>query len=154
MKCPKCGYLGFDEVERCRNCGYDFSLMQSAVDLPDLALRPDAPAISPLDDLTLIDAATAPPPAVPMSDAGPDLHRVTATAELPLFGPPIPDDEPLIKRASPPRPPLAVRRSTPEPPRIRTDQPRPQPLDLTLDLDAPAPRQAPSYTPLPKTIAS
>ena len=27
MKCPKCAYLGFDTGERCRNCGYDFSLM-------------------------------------------------------------------------------------------------------------------------------
>ena len=26
MKCPKCGYLGFEPVDRCRNCGYDFSL--------------------------------------------------------------------------------------------------------------------------------
>lgn len=26
MKCPKCGYLGFETVNRCRNCGYDFSM--------------------------------------------------------------------------------------------------------------------------------
>lgn len=26
MKCPKCGYLGFETSDRCRNCGYDFSL--------------------------------------------------------------------------------------------------------------------------------
>jgi uncharacterized RDD family membrane protein YckC len=26
MKCPKCGYLGFETGDRCRNCGYDFSL--------------------------------------------------------------------------------------------------------------------------------
>ena len=26
MKCPKCGYLGFEHVDRCRNCGYDFAL--------------------------------------------------------------------------------------------------------------------------------
>ena len=30
MKCPKCGYLGFDSGERCRNCGYDFSLVSDA----------------------------------------------------------------------------------------------------------------------------
>ena len=24
MKCPKCGYLGFERVDRCRNCGYEF----------------------------------------------------------------------------------------------------------------------------------
>ena len=26
MKCPKCEYLGFDTGDRCRNCGYNFSL--------------------------------------------------------------------------------------------------------------------------------
>ena len=25
MKCPKCGYVGFEETPRCRHCGYDFS---------------------------------------------------------------------------------------------------------------------------------
>ncbi len=29
MKCPKCGYLGFERVDRCRNCGYDFSLSRT-----------------------------------------------------------------------------------------------------------------------------
>jgi len=32
MKCPKCGYLGFETVDRCRNCGYDFSLASSEVE--------------------------------------------------------------------------------------------------------------------------
>ena len=27
MKCPKCSYLGFETGDRCRNCGYDFSLI-------------------------------------------------------------------------------------------------------------------------------
>ena len=40
MKCPKCGYLGFEHVERCRNCGYDFSLSSPASQsVPDLPLR-------------------------------------------------------------------------------------------------------------------
>ena len=38
MKCPKCGYLGFEHVERCRNCGYDFSLTSPAK-LPELPLH-------------------------------------------------------------------------------------------------------------------
>ncbi|MDO8795421.1 MAG: RDD family protein [Vicinamibacterales bacterium] len=29
MKCPKCGYLGFDTGPRCRNCSYDFALLES-----------------------------------------------------------------------------------------------------------------------------
>ena len=26
MKCPKCDYIGFEPTDRCRNCGFDFSL--------------------------------------------------------------------------------------------------------------------------------
>ncbi|HMF97767.1 MAG TPA: RDD family protein [Vicinamibacterales bacterium] len=170
MKCPKCGYLGFEDVRRCRNCGYDFSLT-SASPTPDLPLRRDDNTPSPLDDLALIDAAAAPLPPR-MTDVGADVHRApglqaAATAgsrfaatggsraptpsreggevELPLFGPPIPDDEPLIKRASPPRAPLAVRRSTPDVPRARAETPRAPAIDLTLESDvvvAPAPTVA------------
>ena len=35
MKCPKCQYITFDSGDRCRNCGYDFSL---TVETPDLDL--------------------------------------------------------------------------------------------------------------------
>jgi len=142
MKCPKCGYLGFEHVERCRNCGYDFSLSSSA-GIPELPIRPDARTPNPLDDLSLVDAALPPQPE-PMSDAGPDLEvvlsrppRPAATSpsgELPLFRTPLGDDDaPLITRPSPPRPPLAVRRATPEIARARSEQPRVQTLDLTLD---------------------
>ena len=40
MKCSKCGYLGFDSVDRCRNCGYEFSLAPTFA-LPDLPIRQD-----------------------------------------------------------------------------------------------------------------
>ncbi|MCC7418052.1 MAG: RDD family protein [Acidobacteria bacterium] len=53
MKCPKCGYLGFEHVERCRNCGYDFLLSQSA-GLPELPLREDVREPGPLADLELV----------------------------------------------------------------------------------------------------
>jgi len=152
MKCPKCGYLGFEHVERCRNCGYDFSLTSPASQpAPDLPLRGDPHEMNPLDDLSLVDAAMGRAPSARMSDAGPDLNRVfgapepaTASsaaplghrAELPLFGPPIPDDLPLITRASPPRQPLAVRRATPDAPKPRAEQqPRAPTLDLAIDLD-------------------
>jgi uncharacterized RDD family membrane protein YckC len=141
MKCPKCAYVGFEDTERCRNCGYEFSLA-SAQPLPELRIRTTPATPSPLEDLALIDAAAA-PPIVPLTDAGPDLNRVIGddspsprhADELPLFGPPIPDDEPLITRASPPRPPLAVRRATPEVARPRAEAPRPQPLELDLARD-------------------
>jgi uncharacterized RDD family membrane protein YckC len=42
MKCPKCSYLGFETGDRCRNCGYDFSLL-NAVEAPDI----DVPLRSP-----------------------------------------------------------------------------------------------------------
>jgi uncharacterized RDD family membrane protein YckC len=148
MKCPKCGYLGFEHVDRCRNCGYDFSLTSSAV-VPELSLRLDDPAAGPLDDLALIDASMPRPAAQSMSDAGPDLDRLFGvssapapsdrSSELPLFGSPLPDDEPLITRASAPRQPLAVRRATPEVPRLRSEQPRAQSLDLSIDDGSPAP---------------
>jgi uncharacterized RDD family membrane protein YckC len=166
MKCPKCGYLGFEPVERCRNCGYDFSL-SLPVTLPELRLRNEANDINPPDDLMLIDqppagpsrfgtdmnsgrdpgggvdvaygATARPKPApAPGAPARPPLAFGTE-AELPLFGPPITDDVPLITKASPPRPPLAVRRATPETPRLRAPEtPRTPSLDLTLDLEPPA----------------
>ena len=40
MKCPKCGYLGFETTDRCRNCQYDFSLTPFSEE-PDLILRQD-----------------------------------------------------------------------------------------------------------------
>jgi uncharacterized RDD family membrane protein YckC len=30
VKCPKCDYLGFETGDRCKNCGYDFSLLSIA----------------------------------------------------------------------------------------------------------------------------
>ena len=38
MKCPKCGYLGFETTDRCRNCQYDFSLTPFSSD-PELTLH-------------------------------------------------------------------------------------------------------------------
>jgi len=158
MKCPKCGYLGFEHVERCRNCGYEFSLTSPASQpTPDLPLRGDPPAMNPLDDLSLVDAAMGRPPSARMSDAGPDLDRVFGApdppptpatpsgrrAELPLFGPPTPDDEPLLTKASPPRQPLAVRRGTPEAPKARTEPLRSPILELAIDPEeAPPPAVA------------
>ena len=39
MKCPKCQYLGFETGNRCKNCGYDFSLLDTRVADVDVPLR-------------------------------------------------------------------------------------------------------------------
>jgi uncharacterized RDD family membrane protein YckC len=93
MKCPKCGYLGFETGDRCKNCGYEFSLMaRPSVPVPDVI------------DTALSPTAIEPKPERP----------------LPLFMPPgeDDDDEPLIRLPVAPRPPLAVRK-TPDSPRVR-----------------------------------
>jgi uncharacterized RDD family membrane protein YckC len=100
MKCPKCEYLGFESTDRCRNCGYEFSLATTPpVDAAaSLELKP------PLDLDRLIGA--------PAED-------------LPLFGNvPVDLGEPLITTPSRPRAPLGVRRATPEVPRARVRTPR------------------------------
>jgi len=56
MRCPKCRYISFDSGERCRNCGYDFSL---AAETPpdDLSLRADRETAGPLADFSMGDPA-------------------------------------------------------------------------------------------------
>jgi len=75
MKCPKCGYLGFEPVDRCRNCGYDFSLAE--IEPLELPLRPQQSTLDPLADLEMVDAA------IPER---PTPSRLGPTPELPLFG--------------------------------------------------------------------
>jgi len=146
MKCPKCGYLGFEHVDRCRNCGYDFSFI-SGTGVLELSLkRDDSPPLP--DDLRFLDAALSPEPVRGHEAATEDPPQQVATGpgpasappELPLFGRSIPDDLPLITRPSPPRPPLAVRRATPEVPRRRTAPARAANLDLGLEPLAQGPR--------------
>jgi uncharacterized RDD family membrane protein YckC len=158
VKCSKCGYVGFESADRCRNCGYEFSLASSFT-LPDLPIRQEGDAVEGLDDLALIDAGTARrsssgfdaefggESALPVAPAAAALTLRASASELPLFGPPAGDDTPLITRPSPPRPPLSVRRSTPDVPRLRPVGPRAVGADLALDLDAAlaeAPRLVPS----------
>ena len=139
MKCPKCGYLGFDDVERCRNCGYEFLLAHTASE-PELPIRRAGNTPRPLEDLALLDAAASPGD----SSSGPDLDAAlgaplvakSTPRDLPLFGAAAPDDQPLITTPSPPRPPLAVRRATPEVRRARQQPPRSPALDLAFEPNA------------------
>jgi uncharacterized RDD family membrane protein YckC len=130
VKCPKCSYLGFETGDRCKNCGYDFSLIAvgPAPDAPagDAAIRTDdaetgvpelwldrmdrtmaeASRQSAEDHLSGVRQSAAPP------------AKTTADESLPLFNPNDPDDIPLIALPPAPRPPLSVRR-TPDVPRLR-----------------------------------
>lgn len=116
MRCPKCHYISFDSGERCRNCGYDFSL---SVDVagPDLPIASrDAPE-GPLGDFALDGAQPLPPRA-------PD-----TASDLPLFargG----ADRPLATSPIAVRAPLAVRRSNPVPARAKVRMPDEPTLDL------------------------
>lgn len=73
MKCPKCGYLGFETSERCRNCGYDFSLSVRGEAPSELSLRPDEPHA---DQLTDLDLGAGSRSRVPTDTLGLDLDRV------------------------------------------------------------------------------
>lgn len=123
MKCPKCGYLAFESGDRCRNCGYEFSLSTGQSDPLDVPLDLGPDESKPPLDLDRIIGAPEP----------------AAADDLPLFAPPqeagearIPaqrtetgrlagdrDDAPLVSASSRPRAPLVVRRATPEIPRAR-----------------------------------
>ncbi|MDE3156710.1 MAG: RDD family protein [Acidobacteriota bacterium] len=103
MKCPKCGYLGFESGDRCRNCGYDFSLA-GGLDLPDLEIAPDRDrAGEPLLDLPI--AATPSPDRV-----AEDRLRIA---------PPDPVPPPVVREPAPqagsPAPPAHAREQTPAP---------------------------------------
>ncbi|MES1254413.1 MAG: RDD family protein [Acidobacteriota bacterium] len=124
MKCPKCGYLGFEPVERCRNCGYDFSLSSTpppaGLDFP-LKTRETGSGVG-LDEVVLERAA----------DLSPRPMRAPA-GELPLFDDRAAEDLPLIVKPSAPRTPLAVRRATPEVPRMRATPARLPTFELPND---------------------
>lgn len=150
MKCPKCGYLGYERVERCRNCGYEFSLTPTPSPA-DLRLRDASTVPAPLDDLALLDTLSGEQPRPSFdAEAEGDAHAAepNGLTELPLFGPPITDDVPLITKPSRPRPPLAVRRATPEVPRVRSDMRTPL-LEWPGESTAPTPVPGVAPTPSP-----
>jgi uncharacterized RDD family membrane protein YckC len=134
VKCPKCNYLGFETGDRCRNCGYDFSLIAHGDSQPldiDLELRSVRSDVRDVSDLPIREATVPRPvqagsmaenqparqaPVQPaVSTAKP---RPARDSKLPLFTRGDKADEPLIKLPVTPRPPLAVRR-TPDSPRLQ-----------------------------------
>jgi uncharacterized RDD family membrane protein YckC len=84
MKCPKCDYLGFETTDRCRNCGYDFSLAPFSPE-PDLALRHPDKNLEAAPDLDL--------PSAPRQPEGPgfgglDLDRLFGAEGKPVAAEP------------------------------------------------------------------
>jgi uncharacterized RDD family membrane protein YckC len=151
MKCPKCDYLGFETGDRCKNCGYDFSLLTApppAPPEPEVTIRLDDPETGApelwLDRLDRsMDEASKPSAKQEHLIGVPEPPPATITTPdtgLPLFNPDDPDDIPLIALPASPRPPLAVRRTAETPrlravPRIsRTSTPAPA-LDFKAETD-------------------
>lgn len=148
MKCPKCAYVGFEESDRCRHCGYDFSLIAPAespaapaplraVDLPRPASYRE-PARAGIDADLRVDAAAPPvdlPLAAPPLSTGPmSLSSGSPSASMASTAPvSLPPSLFADPQPPPARTPLAVRR-TAERPRSRATphvvrRPRPVLLD-------------------------
>jgi len=166
MKCPTCGYIGFETSDRCRNCGYDFGLANQTPPAPELSLHDDETegALKELD----IRNGSPGPPARPVAGSRParasvaarqpdidkvlqNLDRVlgepASAPDLPLF-----DDDPagapLVDGGAAPRRPLAVRRTTPDPTRLRPKPVRhqaPRALELPLPERAESAEAVPAY---------
>jgi uncharacterized RDD family membrane protein YckC len=104
MKCPKCQYVGFDAIDRCRHCGFEFALARPVSSPADLPLHP-------------LDGEQ--PPLV--------------EDEWPLMAPPVPlprpAGTPLSVRRSASDPQRSRRYLRSEEP-----MPAPLPLDIALDL--------------------
>ena len=133
MKCPKCQYISFDSLQRCRNCGYEFALTVE-MDAPDLPIQTGDEAIGPLGDLALTDLAVS----KPGSPRAPHPRPITSSFDLPLFKDrSIDDDAPLVTPPAVPRTPLSVRRSNPVIGRVSGRAAMDEPvLDLEGSLDS------------------
>ena len=139
VKCPKCSYLGFETGDRCKNCGYDFSLM-SEPEIPSIPISISTwPCVHPTTRFrrrcsgTTSSSTWTPTPRGPAALAESPAHADIADPvlnpcpsrgarratrfdrKLPLFAAASlfdDSDEPLIKLPAAPRPrwPFAVRR--------------------------------------------
>ena len=166
MKCPKCGYLGFETTDRCRNCQYDFSLAPFATE-PELTLHNTRKTDSPGDfDLPSIQRQSD-----SLSSTALDLDRLFGSAEakpetpakkpsisvveepaLPPSGIEIPElDAAMSISAPPPVAPAAMAMAEPAVANTASEQPPPAPptdeFALSFD-DAPIVPPPAARTPL------
>jgi uncharacterized RDD family membrane protein YckC len=128
MRCPKCHYISFGSVDRCRNCGYELALASESEAKPlDLPIQEASDPVGPLADFPLSQPTPSAPPQAPVRDAAASARRAAGAGrfDLPLFegkqAPP--DDAPLVSAPAVPRAPLSVRRGQPALARNRSERP-------------------------------
>lgn len=117
MKCPKCAYIGFEDTERCRHCGCEFSLLTSetgALVATEVNQAPSVRAFTPNARHDRLAEASDPADVSLAGDA-----EGEALQDFPLRASVFPA---LVHEAQPPpaRTPLAVRRASADRPRGRT----------------------------------
>lgn len=145
MRCPKCSYLSYDEVERCRNCGYDFSLALPERDADPPVLEP--PLETRAWEPSPRRASTSPLVTTPPAEG--------AALDLPLFEDPVIPEPPPV--AIPPAgPPLSVRRKIdlPRPSRGEPTRSAVEPEAGTVPMEFDWPEDAPAASASAATPAS
>ena len=132
MRCPKCQYISFDSGERCRNCGYEFSL--SVEDPPvDVKIGRDEPppGRGREPSFSALDAQLSNPAGDNGGLGSGGGRRQWTAADLPLFSERVADDQaPLVSPTAVPRAPLSVRRQPP----VRHKSSAPAAGELALEL--------------------
>jgi len=136
MKCPKCGYLGFETTDRCRNCQYDFSLAPFASD-PELTLQGADRQLEGPSDFEL-------PPMARQTDSlsatALDLDRLFGDPEPPKSAPPPPAVQVV-------EPPPAMAMDVAEEPH----EPARMPIEV---IDEPAPFEDPETIEAPEPLVA
>ena len=138
MKCPKCAYVGFEESDRCRHCGYDFSLIEPA---PAAAAAPSLRAVeSPRPTSYREPSRPAAGEAALMRD------EATPLVDLPLGGPSPPASASAAATAAGAAPPTLPPSlfADPQPPPART------PLAVRRTADRPRSRATPHVVRRPR----
>jgi len=105
VKCPKCHYLGFETGDRCKNCGYEFSLLGVAeLQAADYEIHPAAIDDVPVhvvehltqdDDPWLGTVEQLEEPRIEFATHIPEAAATEVIPDLPLTPPPTFGDAPL-----------------------------------------------------------